>query len=83
MKYRTFSLMTLLGSFAWSVVLAWFGARVLGGEPRLMQDPDALVHVLKTKLVWFVGAAAVLLVLYIVVDLLGRRPRPTNVSPRA
>lgn len=75
MNYRTFSLMTLLGSFGWSLVLAWFGARVLGSEPRLMQDPDALIHVLKAKLVWFVGAAALLLVLYVVVDLLGRRAK--------
>lgn len=75
MNFKVFSAMTLLGSFTWSVVLAWFGAEVLGGEPRLLKDPDALVHVLKEKLVWFVGAAALMLVLYIVVDLLGRRMR--------
>jgi membrane protein DedA with SNARE-associated domain len=75
MNFRTFSLMTLLGSLAWSLVLAWFGARVLGSEPRLMQDPDALIHVLKAKLLWFVGAAALMLVLYVVVDLLGRRAK--------
>lgn len=75
MNFRTFSLMTLLGSFTWSVVLAWFGAKVLGGEPRLMQDPDALVHVLKAKLVWIVAAAALMLVAYVAVDLLGRRAR--------
>ena len=75
MNYRTFSLMTLLGSFAWSLVLAWFGARVLGGEPRLLQDPAALIHVLKARLVWFVGAAALMLALYVVVDLLGRRAK--------
>ena len=65
------------------MVLAWFGARVLGSEPRLLQDPDALVHVLKEKLVWFVGAAALMLVLYIVVDLLGRRVRERGTSPGA
>ena len=75
MNYRTFSLMTLLGSFVWSVVLAWFGAKVLGGEPRLMQDPDALVHVLKAKLLWIVAAAALMLVAYVAVDRLGRRAK--------
>lgn len=75
MNYRTFSLMTLAGSFAWSVVLAWFGAKVLGSEPRLMQDPDALVHVLKAKLLWIVAAAALMLVAYVAVDLLGRRAK--------
>lgn len=76
MNFRTFSLMTLAGSFAWSVVLAWFGAKVLGSEPRLMQDPDALVHVLKAKLLWIVAAAALMLVAYVAVDLLGRRAKP-------
>jgi hypothetical protein len=33
------------------------------------------VHVLKAKLGWFVGAAALMLALYVLVDLLGRRAR--------
>ena len=83
MNFRVFSAMTLLGSFVWSVVLAWFGARVLGGEPQLLNDPDALVHVLKSKLIWFVGAAALFLALYILVDLLGRRARQAEAGPKA
>jgi membrane protein DedA with SNARE-associated domain len=73
MPFGLFSTMTLLGSFLWSWVLAWFGAQVLGGEPRLMQDPEALAHVLHEKLMWFVAAAGVLLALYVAVDLIGRR----------
>jgi membrane protein DedA with SNARE-associated domain len=83
MNFRVFSAMTLLGSFLWSVVLAWFGARVLGSEPQLLNDPDALVHVLKSKLIWFVGAAALFLALYILVDLLGRRLRQAEAGPKA
>ena len=75
MKFRTFTIATLLGSFTWSLVLAWFGANVLGGEPQLLQNPDALIHVLKTKLLWIVVAAALMLVLYIAVDMFGRRSR--------
>jgi len=75
MGFGLFSTMTLAGSFVWCTVLAWFGARVLAGEPRLLEDPEALVHALKAKLIWFVGAAAVLLALYVVVDLIGRRLR--------
>lgn len=75
MPFATFSAMTLLGSGLWSWVLAWFGAEVLGDQPRLMQDPDALVHVLKDKLLWFVAAAAVMFALYLAVDLIGRRLR--------
>lgn len=73
MPFGLFTTMTLVGSFLWSWVLAWFGARVLADEPRLLQDPDALVRVLKHKLVWFVAAAAVMLALYVLVDVIGRR----------
>lgn len=75
MRFGSFSIATLLGSFTWSLVLAWFGARVLGDEPRLMQDPAALIHLLKTKLAWLVAGATVLFALYVVVDLFGRRAR--------
>ena len=75
MNFTMFSLMTLLGSFVWSTVLAWFGARVLADQPRLLEDPAALSHVLQEKLIWFVLAAVVLLVLYIAVDVIGRRLR--------
>jgi membrane protein DedA with SNARE-associated domain len=71
--FGMFSLMTLLGSFVWSFVLAWFGARVLADQPRLLEDPEALVHVLKDKLLWFVAAAVLLFGLYVLVDMLGRR----------
>jgi hypothetical protein len=54
-------------------VLAWFGAQVLGDQPDLLRDPNALIHVLKHKLVRFVAAAAVLFALYLTVDLIGRR----------
>src|SRR5947207_8302263 len=36
--FAVFSIATLAGSFAWCTVLAWFGANVLGDEPRLLQD---------------------------------------------
>jgi membrane protein DedA with SNARE-associated domain len=73
MSFRVFSAMTLLGSFLWCTVLAWFGARVLADEPRLLDDPDALLNALKHKLVWFMAAALVLLALYVLVDLVGRK----------
>lgn len=73
MPFGRFSLMTLVGSFIWCTVLAVFGARVLGQEPRLLQDPAALAHVIQQKLLWFVLAAVVLLALYVLVDVLGRR----------
>jgi membrane protein DedA with SNARE-associated domain len=73
--FLMFSAMTLAGSFLWSLTLAWFGAQVLADHPHLLEDPDAMIHVLKDKLVWFAGAAFVLLATYVVVDVLGRRFR--------
>ncbi len=81
MPFATFSAMTLLGSFVWSWVLAWFGARVLADQPRLLEDPEAMVHVLKDKLLWFAAAAAILLALYIFVDLMGRKLRREGQGP--
>ncbi len=75
MTFGVFTTMTLAGSLLWSTVLAWFGARVLADEPRLLQDPEAMTRVLREKLVWFVAAAVLLLLLYAVVQTLGRRIR--------
>jgi membrane protein DedA with SNARE-associated domain len=80
MPFALFTTMTLLGSFLWCTVLAWFGARVLADEPRLLQDPEALVRVLKEKLLWFAAAALVLFALYVAVDLIGRRFRREAMS---
>ena len=73
MPFGRFSASTLLGSLVWSTVLAWFGAQVLGDQPDLLRDPNALIHVLKHRLVWFVAAAAVMFALYLTVDLIGRK----------
>lgn len=75
MNFKVFTTMTLLGSFVWSTVLAWFGAKVLGEEKQLLQDPGAMVRVLKDKLIWFVAAALILMLLYVLVDVIGRRLR--------
>lgn len=80
MPFLPFSLTTLIGSALWCWVLAWFGAEVLGDQPRLLQDPEALSHVLKDKLVWFVAAAGVLFVLYLAVDIIGRRLKKEAVA---
>jgi membrane protein DedA with SNARE-associated domain len=81
MPFGLFTTMTLLGSLVWSTVLAWFGARVLGEEPRLLDDPSALAHVLKAKLAWFVAAAVVLFALYLLVDVIGRRLKRLPARP--
>ena len=81
MPFRVFSLMTLLGSFLWCTVLAWFGARVLADQPRLLDDPNALLLAIKHRLVWFVAAALVLLGLYVLVEVVGRRLKAQAAEP--
>ena len=75
LPFGRFSAATLLGAGFWSWVLAWFGARVLADQPHLLDDPAVMVAVVKDKLLWLAGAAALLFVAYLVVDIIGRRLR--------
>jgi membrane protein DedA with SNARE-associated domain len=67
MNVGRYSLMTVIGSALWCTVLALFGQQVLGDEPRLIDDPEALARVLKHKSLAIVAAVLVLTVLYIAV----------------
>jgi membrane protein DedA with SNARE-associated domain len=71
-----YSAMTIAGSAVWCAVLAVFGRQVLGDEPQLMKDPDALKHVLAQKSLTIVAAVAVMTVLYIAVVRMTRKPEP-------
>ena len=76
MPFLPYSLMTIIGSATWCTVLAFFGQNVLGAEPNLIADPDAMVHALKAKLWVVVGAVLILLVAYVGVVLMTRRKDP-------
>lgn len=52
--FGAFAGITFTGSTLWCGILAWFGARTIGQEPRLLEDPDALSHAIKANLLWFV-----------------------------
>lgn len=75
MSYRTFSISFLVGAFLECSLLAWFGARVLGDRADLMSDPRALRHAIADKLHWVIGAAIVVVILYVLMDTLGRRAK--------
>jgi membrane protein DedA with SNARE-associated domain len=83
MPFLRFSIVTFLGSLLWSWVLAFFGAQVLGDSANLLNDPQELAHVLHHKLAWFVGGAVVLLGLYVLVDVMGRRLKRATPAPRS
>jgi membrane protein DedA with SNARE-associated domain len=69
-----YSLMTIVGSAVWCTVLAVFGQQVLGAEPKLIEDPDALIHALKHKSLTVVAGVVVLAVLYFAVIRMTRKP---------
>lgn len=66
MRFLPFSIVTTVGAGLWCWILAWWGVKVLGDQPRLLEDPDAMVMVVKSKMLWFVGAVVVLGVLFFV-----------------
>ncbi len=64
--FRIYSAMTLVGSFIWCWVLAWYGQRLGLENPNLLSDPEKFVSAMKHDLLWIVGLCVVLLVLYII-----------------
>jgi membrane protein DedA with SNARE-associated domain len=73
MNFRKFSLMTVLGAGLFNGALAWFGMKVLGDQPALMKDPDALRNALQTKSMWLIGFAVVVGLLYWLMTWMQRR----------
>jgi membrane protein DedA with SNARE-associated domain len=67
MSFGVFSLVTVLGAFFWCSILAWFGARITAAHPDLMNDPEALVRMVKQEGHWMLGAVLVLGALYFLV----------------
>jgi membrane protein DedA with SNARE-associated domain len=64
MPFGRFSVVTTLGAGLWCLILSWFGQQVLGDSPELLQTPEAMVRVMKDKLIWFVVAVLLLGALY-------------------
>ncbi len=73
MNFRRFSLMTILGAGVFNGALAWFGIKVLGDQPALMHDPNAMIAVLKTKSHWLIAFAVVIGLLYWLMTWMQRR----------
>lgn len=64
MRFLPYCAMTVAGSAVWCTVLAWFGARILGAEPDLVSDPDALGRAVKSNMLLIVLGCAALAALY-------------------
>jgi len=64
MNFRKFSIVTIIGAGAYNGALTWFGMKVLGDQPALMKNPDALRQALASKSYWLIGFAVVVAALY-------------------
>ncbi|GDX80286.1 hypothetical protein LBMAG42_20970 [Deltaproteobacteria bacterium] len=52
--FASFAAVTFVGSTLWCGILAIFGQKVLGAQPDLLKDPNALAALIKHDLMWFV-----------------------------
>ena len=75
MDFKIFSLMTMLGSFIWCVVLAWLGAKAYAVNPNLIKDSTEMVNFIKGQSHWIIIGVAVLAILYFVVLKLTANPK--------
>ncbi len=66
LPFLSFSIVTTAGAGLWCFLLAWWGEQVLGDRPNLIKDPEAMVRVMKDRMLWFVGAIVVLAVLFFI-----------------
>ena len=80
MSFGVFSLVTVVGAAIWCSVLAWFGAKITAAHPDLMQDPEALVRMVKQEGHWIVGAVLVLCVLYALVMYMTSRQKAVGAA---
>ena len=49
MPLAAFSAATTTGAFLWCLTLAWFGKKIIGDSPQLLDSPEELMIVLKHK----------------------------------
>ena len=52
--FGKFVVVTFVGSTMWCGILAVFGAKTIGQQPELLNDPQALTQAVKGNLLWFV-----------------------------
>jgi len=67
MPFGVFSVVTAVGAGVWCTVLAWFGGKITAAHPDLMNDPEALMRMVKQEGHWIAIAALVLCLLYFLV----------------
>lgn len=75
MNFKKFSMMTIAGAFIFCSLLAWFGKKVIGDQPHLMNDPGVLIQVLKAKSHYLIAFALLIGLLYGVMTWMQKRAK--------
>jgi membrane protein DedA with SNARE-associated domain len=65
MNFLAFSTATITGSAIWCTVLAYLGLQAYRKEPKLLKDPEAMIHFIKTQSHWIVLFVVVFAILYL------------------
>jgi len=65
MNFGIFSLMTTVGAFAWCTVLAWYGDKLSRNHPDLINDPEKMMHAIKSESMPIVLGVLVFCALYL------------------
>lgn len=80
MPVGAFSAATTAGAFSWCLVLSWFGMKVIGDQPQLLDSPEALTHALKAKMHLVVLAVVLLAAAYATMTWLRKRASKPQVA---
>ncbi|MEI6805178.1 MAG: DedA family protein [Myxococcaceae bacterium] len=64
MPLARFTLATITGAGIWCWILAWFGQKVLGENPQLLDSPEQMISAIQSQMFWFLGAAICFTLLY-------------------
>ena len=75
MPVGAFSAATTAGAFLWCAVLSWFGMKVIGDAPQLLDSPAELAHVLKAKMALVVVAVVLFAAAYAAMLALRKRAK--------
>ncbi len=75
---KTFSLATIVGSYIWCFVLAWFGDKVGQQNPELLESPEQLMAAIKAETPLIIVGILLIVGLYALMKHLTRGKKSTH-----
>ncbi len=79
MNFLRFSIVTVLGSFLWCCVLAWYGFKVGRDNPGMLDNPEELIHAVKSESFNIILIVAALCALYfLMLKMTSRKSAPAG-----